>query len=79
MISCTDGASVWASGDYDGLGSRRTEELKKSCKILGISSDQIIIENDSQLPDNPDINWNEDDVMNKLIPVIYKLQPNAVS
>jgi len=38
-----------SNGDYAGLGRTREEELRKSCKILGIPSDRVTVVDDPGL------------------------------
>eukprot|EP01137_Pigoraptor_chileana_P000708 Opistho-2@37306 len=46
-----------STGDYEGLGSIRRQELFKSCKCLGIDESRVEIINDDALPDNPKVEW----------------------
>ncbi|CAN7938559.1 unnamed protein product [Ixodes hexagonus] len=44
-------------GDYYKRGKERKEELHSSCRTLGIRSDNIIIVQHSNMPDDPDCVW----------------------
>eukprot|EP01095_Lingulamoeba_sp_RSL-Kostka_P013617 TRINITY_DN5682_c0_g2_i1.p1 TRINITY_DN5682_c0_g2~~TRINITY_DN5682_c0_g2_i1.p1 ORF type:complete len:351 (+),score=67.97 TRINITY_DN5682_c0_g2_i1:76-1128(+) len=56
-----DGLTVYllclSSGDYDGKGRIRKEELYKSCNILNIPSTNIEIVEHDELPDDPNREW----------------------
>lgn len=46
------------SGNADGLGSQRSEELRDCCKnVLGIDSGNIEIVDDQRLPDGMNAKW----------------------
>lgn len=48
----------FSSGDADGLGHIRKDELKKSAKLLGITSDEhIIVIEDPKFPDSMTTTW----------------------
>ena len=49
------------TGNFDGKGALRTNELHKSCaNLIGSDLNNIKIVNESELPDNPKANWNKD-------------------
>ncbi|XP_037089877.1 N-acetylglucosaminyl-phosphatidylinositol de-N-acetylase-like [Pollicipes pollicipes] len=48
-----------STGDHEGLGRVRKEELYRSCSVLGIKRENIILLRHSRLPDNPQRMWND--------------------
>ncbi|GFS73130.1 n-acetylglucosaminyl-phosphatidylinositol de-N-acetylase [Nephila pilipes] len=46
-----------SSGGFYNESSIRKEELRQSCKILGIPAGNLIIIEHSQLPDDPEMEW----------------------
>ncbi|KAE8345576.1 hypothetical protein BDV24DRAFT_148160 [Aspergillus arachidicola] len=51
---------VISSGNYDGLGDKRQNELHSSCEKLGISEDQCVVLDIAELQDNPKQWWDGD-------------------
>ncbi|XP_002734125.1 N-acetylglucosaminyl-phosphatidylinositol de-N-acetylase-like [Saccoglossus kowalevskii] len=49
-----------SSGNYYNKGLVRKKELIKSCDILGLRKKNISVIENSALPDNPSVQWNED-------------------
>jgi N-acetylglucosaminylphosphatidylinositol deacetylase len=49
-----------STGDADGLGSIRQQELKESCKLLGI--DDVDVIDDPELPDSMGVTWPADKI-----------------
>ncbi|KAF4212834.1 hypothetical protein CNMCM8980_010086 [Aspergillus fumigatiaffinis] len=51
---------VISSGNYDGIGERRREEIHDSCSVLGIVTDRCVVLDNAELQDNPKKWWDED-------------------
>ncbi|GAA5960617.1 hypothetical protein JCM3765_005878 [Sporobolomyces pararoseus] len=51
-------------GDYEGTGLIRRSELHESCKVLGIDESRCLAIDHPQLPDNPNVNWPAEVVLN---------------
>lgn len=72
-----------SSGDADGLGHIRKEELKKSALQLGITSEEhiVILEDDTQFPDSMTATWDAKAISNVLLryfaPKASKASANA--
>ncbi|GFF34159.1 N-acetylglucosaminyl-phosphatidylinositol de-N-acetylase [Aspergillus udagawae] len=49
-----------SSGNYEGIGDRRRQEIHDSCSVLGIVPDRCIVLDNAELQDNPKKWWNED-------------------
>lgn len=47
-----------SNGNYYSQGSERKEELRSSCLSLGIPSENLIIVQHSNMPDDPECMWN---------------------
>ncbi|KAI8872682.1 LmbE-like protein [Ramicandelaber brevisporus] len=47
-----------STGNHDGQGNVRKEELVRSCAVLGIHESHITVFDDPKLPDNPRVAWN---------------------
>jgi N-acetylglucosaminylphosphatidylinositol deacetylase len=52
-----------SSGDAEGLGYIRKTELFKSCKLLGIESENITLIQDDNLKDSMVHNWDHDIIL----------------
>ena len=50
---------LFHTGNYDGLGEVRRNEVKKSCSTLGIPEERCVVLNQPDLQDNPKKWWNE--------------------
>lgn len=61
---------VTFSGNYDGKGKIRKQELWDACKELGVPDHNICLITDSRLPDNPKKQWP--------VPVVAKLIEHQV-
>jgi len=48
-----------SAGGFYHQSVERKSELRQSCKILGIPSENVIIVEHSKLPDDPDLIWNK--------------------
>ena len=46
-----------STGDYDGLGAARSEELVRSCASLGVPAERVALVDDARLRDGPDERW----------------------
>lgn len=46
------------AGDFYGQGQVRRRELVKSAAVLGIDEDHVTIIDDTNLPDDPSVEWN---------------------
>lgn len=57
-----------STGDADGLGETRKQELKKSALQLGLRSEEdvLVIDDPSRFPDSMSKQWSEEDVTNLL-------------
>ncbi|KAK9549368.1 hypothetical protein V6Z88_008464 [Aspergillus fumigatus] len=51
---------VISSGNYEGIGERRQQEIHDSCSVLGIVPDRCVVLDDAALQDNPRKWWNEE-------------------
>ncbi|EAW19953.1 PIG-L family deacetylase [Aspergillus fischeri NRRL 181] len=51
---------VISSGDYDGIGERRRQEIHDSCSVLGIVPDRCVVLDNAELQDNPKKWWDGD-------------------
>ncbi|CAB3373715.1 Hypothetical predicted protein [Cloeon dipterum] len=49
-------------GDQEGLGAQRKQELRKSCKVLGIKEEDLYIYQSSRLKDGFEHDWPVDEV-----------------
>ncbi|KAF7171729.1 hypothetical protein CNMCM5623_004027 [Aspergillus felis] len=49
-----------SSGNYEGIGERRRQEIHDSCSVLGIIPDSCVVLDNAELQDNPKKWWNED-------------------
>ncbi|GFF31092.1 N-acetylglucosaminyl-phosphatidylinositol de-N-acetylase [Aspergillus udagawae] len=49
-----------SSGNYEGIGDRRRQEIHDSCSVLGIVPDRCVVLDNAELQDNPKKWWNED-------------------
>ncbi|KAF7168863.1 hypothetical protein CNMCM6106_003878 [Aspergillus hiratsukae] len=54
------GLLVISSGNYDGIGERRRQEIHNSCSVLGIVPDRCVVLDDAELQDVPKKWWDED-------------------
>ncbi|GES59677.1 glycan biosynthesis protein [Aspergillus terreus] len=54
------GLLVLSSGNYEGIGERRRQEIHSSCSVLGIVPDRCVVLDNAELQDNPKKWWNED-------------------
>ncbi|XP_041972351.1 N-acetylglucosaminyl-phosphatidylinositol de-N-acetylase [Aricia agestis] len=66
---CEQGAEVYilclSNGNFEGKGNIRATELWKACTELGVPESNIILINDTRLPDSPKTHWP--------VPVVAKL------
>lgn len=46
-----------SDGNYEGLGSKRSNELWNSCRKLGLNDENIRLYRHGLLPDNPKVSW----------------------
>ena len=51
-----------SSGDYEGLGSVRSVELRHACASLGIPTERVTVVDDPRLRDGPSSAWPQDAV-----------------
>ncbi|GAA5997692.1 hypothetical protein JCM5350_003987 [Sporobolomyces pararoseus] len=51
-------------GDYEGAGFIRRSELHESCKVLGIEESRCVAIDHPQLPDDPNVEWPSEIVLN---------------
>ncbi|KAF0306522.1 N-acetylglucosaminyl-phosphatidylinositol de-N-acetylase [Amphibalanus amphitrite] len=76
-----------STGDYDGRGKVRKEELYRSCQVLGIKRENVILLRHSRLPDHPGRSWNDalvselilQHVMSLDIDTVVSFDPHGVS
>ena len=56
-----------STGDADGLGHIRQDELKKSALLLGVASEEhVVVINDEQFPDSMTVTWDSKAIGNLL-------------
>jgi len=67
-----------SNGDYEGLGSTRAEELRKSCALLGISEGRVHVVDDPGLQDGPLNHWDAEHIAFYLLPFIRRENIRAV-
>lgn len=67
-----------SSGGFYNESSIRKEELRQSCKILGIPATNLIIIEHSQLPDNPEVKWSRLKVSSIILKYIRHLSATVV-
>lgn len=54
------------AGNYYKQGNVRKKELSNSASVLGVVGSNVVVVNDSQLPDSPHVEW-EQNVLGKYI------------
>uniref|UniRef100_A0A5S6QW62 N-acetylglucosaminylphosphatidylinositol deacetylase n=1 Tax=Trichuris muris TaxID=70415 RepID=A0A5S6QW62_TRIMR len=69
-LSCRIVVACLTPGGYRHNGEIRKTELLKSCNLLGIPENDVLIVEDQRLPDNPSISWDYDIVASLLEAVI---------
>ncbi|XP_070573361.1 N-acetylglucosaminyl-phosphatidylinositol de-N-acetylase-like [Ptychodera flava] len=67
-----------SSGNYYNLGEERRKELLASCRILGISDQNVAIIDNSHLKDDPNATWDEDIISAIILAKIQKHRINVV-
>ncbi|GAA5873658.1 hypothetical protein JCM1840_002993 [Sporobolomyces johnsonii] len=50
-------------GDHEGVGALRQRELQASCSVLGVGMDRCVALDHPSLPDNPQIAWDAETVL----------------
>lgn len=66
-------------GNYQNQGRIRKKELYKSCKLLQIPEANVQILNSSLLPDDPQLNWNQEVVADIILNFIETFAIDTVS
>ena len=51
-----------STGDYDGLGKRRSSELCSACEVLGVRAERVTVVDDARLQDGPREHWSAEHV-----------------
>ena len=46
-----------STGNYDGLGAQRRQELPKACMRLGVSSERVVVRDEVDIYDDPHAHW----------------------
>ena len=59
-----------SNGDYEGLGSTRAEELRKSCALLGISEGRVHVVDDPGLQDGPLNHWDAEHIAGRRVEIV---------
>lgn len=67
-----------SNGDYYGEGELREKELIQSCAILGIPACNVTVLNESLLPDDPNVVWDEELVSKLVLHQIVKCDAHMV-
>ena len=57
--ACTVYLLCLSTGDHEGKGKVRKEELYRSCQVLGIKRENVILLRHSRLPDHPGRTWSD--------------------
>ncbi|GAA5922720.1 hypothetical protein JCM1841_001118 [Sporobolomyces salmonicolor] len=50
-------------GDHEGAGAIRQRELQASCSLLGVGTDRCVALDHPSLPDNPQVEWNAETIL----------------
>ncbi|KAI3423800.1 hypothetical protein D9Q98_009637 [Chlorella vulgaris] len=67
-----------STGDADGLGRLRSQELRHACSLLGIAGQDITLIDDPQLPDGMDQHWSPLVVEQHVAQAVRRLQPDQI-
>jgi N-acetylglucosaminylphosphatidylinositol deacetylase len=68
-----------STGNTEGLGKVRSKEIKESCKVFSIAPDNVHQVDDELLRDSMEIVWDNDAVLNQVVPMIKQLEIEQVS
>ncbi|XP_055992573.1 N-acetylglucosaminyl-phosphatidylinositol de-N-acetylase isoform X1 [Sorex fumeus] len=66
----------FSAGNYYNQGKIRKKELLQSCEVLGIPPSRVMIIDNRDFPDDPDVQWNTESVASVLLQYI---QVNGIS
>ncbi|KAH9503909.1 hypothetical protein Btru_064129 [Bulinus truncatus] len=66
------------TGDYYKKGAVRKREFFDSCRLLGISKDNIEILEDSSFPDDPKTPWDYEQLTRALQEILSRIQANYI-
>ncbi|KAK6192837.1 hypothetical protein SNE40_004238 [Patella caerulea] len=66
------------SGNFYDIGKVRKTELLASASVLGISTDDVVIIDKKEFPDNPSIQWDNDLVCKEILDACTKIVPDII-
>ena len=67
-----------STGNYEGLGEARAQELMLSVRKLGIRSDNVKISDRTDLPDSPTVKWNSATVAKEVASFVKLCEPDII-
>ena len=82
-MTCSTSPREWAilclcTGNADGLGSTRSQELINAAAVLGIPASRVHIIDDAALPDGMHVQWAPQDVAQRIAHVVSIWDPEVV-